>query len=141
MKRFLIFHKLNHPTVCKLHFFSIFFLHFFSVFCKKETCWEGERTSRFENELLKENFLVSYRFVLSKQLSFVTVTKIFNFFSDYVRNPWDTAPGQGSPLHFYLFRSISQQHPVRRIPLSPDGRHRRGAAGLRNPVNRLPQPL
>ena len=61
-------------------------------FCKKETCWEGERTSRFENELLKENFLVSYRFVLSKQLSFVSVTKIFKFFSNYVKNPSDIAP-------------------------------------------------
>lgn len=141
MKRFLIFHKLNHPAVCKLHFSVFFFCNFFSAFCKKETCWEGERTSRFENELLKENFLVSYRFVLSKQLSFVTVTKIFKFFSDYVRNPWDTAPGQGSLLHFYLFRSISQQHPVQRILLLPGGRHRRVAAGFRNPVNRLPQPL
>ncbi len=43
MKRFLIFHKLNHPDVFKLHFFLIFFLIIFQTFQgKKKPAGKGE---------------------------------------------------------------------------------------------------
>ena len=57
MKRFLIFHKPNHPGDFKLHFFDYYFL-IFLVFIKKKPAGKGEGTSRLTLNYLEENFLV-----------------------------------------------------------------------------------